>query len=94
MRVALALFACAVSACAPNLPAISARIIDCPEQDVRVTDEDLNINNSSWTATCHGEIYRCHGQDNLITCHPAAGGVRRAMAVPPPAPMPPPPMMH
>jgi hypothetical protein len=83
-----------LSGCRPNLEAISARVIDCPEDDVRISDEDLAINNSSWTARCHGEPYRCHGQDSLITCKPAAGGAGRGMVVPPPPAASPPPTMH
>jgi hypothetical protein len=82
------------AACKPNLRAISARVINCPEYSVRVTDEDVHINNTSWTATCEGQTYLCHGQDGLITCNPEGGGPGsgRAMVVPPPPP--PPPMMH
>jgi hypothetical protein len=53
-----------------NLPAISARVINCPRKDVVVSDVKKAINNSSWTATCHGESYLCHGANNLVTCAP------------------------
>jgi hypothetical protein len=88
--ILLAPCAILVSGCWANLPAISARLINCNEEEVEIPDQHLAINDSSWIATCRGRSYQCRGADSLITCQPIGGyGETRGMVLPPPPPPPP-----
>jgi len=59
-----------LGACSPHLRAKSAEVIHCPESDIQVSDEDIEIDEAFWTATCHGARYKCHSEDRVTTCHP------------------------
>lgn len=37
----------------------SARVLNCPKDDIEITEDHVEATRRTWTATCDGKAYQC-----------------------------------
>jgi len=66
MRLAaLVLLGSGCAASTSSLKSAASGEIGCHPNEISISDYELNVYTSSWTATCNGKRYYCSGSDTL-----------------------------
>lgn len=85
MRALVGLTALATLGGCVSLPKVTSGQIGCPEEQIRISQEDTSINVQTWTATCRGQTYFCSSSGNgqgtpQVACKEAQASTRTSTA--------------